>query len=56
MNFLIVINDSAYGSERAFNALRLAGSLAKRDGADVRVFLLGDGVSCAQADSTSLVI
>jgi uncharacterized protein involved in oxidation of intracellular sulfur len=49
MNFLIVINDSAYGSERAFNALRLAGSLAKRDGAEVRVFLLGDGVSCAQA-------
>ena len=49
MNFLIVINDSAYGSERAFNVLRLAGSLAKRDGTEVRVFLLGDGVSCAHA-------
>jgi sulfur relay (sulfurtransferase) complex TusBCD TusD component (DsrE family) len=29
MSVLTVINDSAYGSERAFNALRLAGSLAK---------------------------
>jgi len=25
---VLIINDSAYGSERAFNALRLAGSLA----------------------------
>jgi len=49
MNYLIVINDSAYGSERAFKALGLAGSLATRDGTEIRVFLPGDGVSCAQA-------
>ncbi|HEY7487136.1 MAG TPA: DsrE family protein [Streptosporangiaceae bacterium] len=49
MNVLVVINDSAYGSERSYNALRLAGVLATRDEADVRVFLLGDGVSCALA-------
>jgi len=27
--------------------LRLAGSLARRDGSEVRVFLLGDAVGCA---------
>jgi sulfur relay (sulfurtransferase) complex TusBCD TusD component (DsrE family) len=29
MSVLIISNDSAYGSERAFNAPRLAGPLAK---------------------------
>jgi uncharacterized protein involved in oxidation of intracellular sulfur len=46
---LITINDGPYGSERAYNALRLAGSLAKREGTDVRVFLVGDGASCAKS-------
>jgi sulfur relay (sulfurtransferase) complex TusBCD TusD component (DsrE family) len=40
MNVLVILNDPAYGTERAYNALRLAGSLAKRDGVDVRVFCL----------------
>ena len=52
MNILVIINDPAYGSERPYNALRLAGSLANRDGADVRVFLLGDAVTCALAGQT----
>ncbi|HEU5160858.1 MAG TPA: DsrE family protein [Streptosporangiaceae bacterium] len=52
MNILVVINDSAYGSERSYNALRLAGVLAMREGTDVRVFLLGDGVTCARAGQT----
>jgi sulfur relay (sulfurtransferase) complex TusBCD TusD component (DsrE family) len=30
---LLIINDAPYGSERAYNALRLAGSLAKEEGA-----------------------
>lgn len=47
MNYLIVINDGPYGSERPYNALRLAMNLAKREGERVRVFLLGDGVQCA---------
>lgn len=46
---LMIVNDPAYGSERAFNALRLAGSLSKRDGVSVRVFLMGDAVTCALA-------
>lgn len=49
MRILVIVNDPAYGSERSYNAMRLAGSLCRRDGVDVRVFLLGDGVSCAVA-------
>ena len=49
MKTLFVLNDSPYGVERSYNALRLAGSLAKRDGEDVRVFLMGDAVACAKA-------
>ena len=45
--FLIVINDGPYGNERPYNALRMAMNLAKRDGTNVRVFLMGDGVQCA---------
>jgi sulfur relay (sulfurtransferase) complex TusBCD TusD component (DsrE family) len=49
MRVLVVANDPAYGNERSYNALRLAGSLAKRDGVQVRVFLMGDAVGCAAA-------
>ncbi len=49
MNVLVLVNDPPYGTERCFNALRLAGSLAKREGATVRVFLQGDAVGCAVA-------
>ncbi len=47
--YLIVINDGPYGSERPYNALRLAMNLSKRPEASVRVFLIGDGVQCAIA-------
>lgn len=49
MNVLLIINDQPYGSERPYNALRLATALSKREGVEVRVFLLGDAVSCAVA-------
>lgn len=45
---LFILNDPPYGTERAYNALRLAGALSKRDGAEVRIFLMGDGASCAK--------
>ncbi|MBI4264711.1 MAG: DsrE family protein [Acidobacteria bacterium] len=45
---LFVLNDPPYGTERSYNALRLAGSLAKRDGEGVKVFLIGDAASCAK--------
>jgi len=45
---LLILNDPPYGTERSYNGLRLAGSLAKRDGEQVRVFLIGDAASCAK--------
>ncbi len=49
MKYLIVLNDAPYGSERSYNALRLAGSLAKQEGTSVSVFLMGDAAGCAVA-------
>jgi DsrE/DsrF-like family len=42
VNVLVIVNDQPYGSERPYNALRLANGLSKRDTVEVRVFLLGD--------------
>ncbi|MHB1503047.1 MAG: DsrE/DsrF/TusD sulfur relay family protein [Acidimicrobiales bacterium] len=47
MKVLVILNDPPYGTERSYNGLRLAGSLARRDGVEVRVFLFGDAVGCA---------
>ena len=46
---LFVLNGAPYGTERSYNALRLAGSLARRPGEEVKVFLMGDAASCAKA-------
>ena len=46
---LFILNDPPYGTERSYNALRLAGALAKREGEQVRVFLMGDAAACAKA-------
>ena len=48
MNALFIINDPPYGTERAYNALRLAYSIVQRDGEQVRVFLIGDAASCGK--------
>jgi uncharacterized protein involved in oxidation of intracellular sulfur len=45
---LFILNDPPYGTERSYNALRLAGALAKRDGERVKIFLIGDAASCAK--------
>jgi uncharacterized protein involved in oxidation of intracellular sulfur len=45
---LFVLNDPPYGTERSYNGLRLAGSLARRQGESVRVFLMGDAAACAK--------
>ena len=47
---LFILNDPPYGTERSYNALRLAGALTKRDGEEVKVFLIGDASSCAKKD------
>ncbi len=46
-NYVLIVNDSPYGNERPYNALRLALNLVKRPEISVRVFLMGDGVNCA---------
>jgi uncharacterized protein involved in oxidation of intracellular sulfur len=46
---LFILNDAPYGSERPYNGLRLAGSLAKVAGEEVKVFLMGDAVACAKS-------
>lgn len=46
---LFILNDPPYGTERSYNALRLALSLAKTEGEIVRVFLMGDAAGCAKA-------
>lgn len=47
MKTLLVLNDAPYGSERTYNGARLAGSLARQEGHEVRVFLIGDAASAA---------
>jgi uncharacterized protein involved in oxidation of intracellular sulfur len=49
MKMLMIINGSAYGLDSTYNAIRLAANLAKRDGVDMTVFLMGDGVTAAMA-------
>jgi uncharacterized protein involved in oxidation of intracellular sulfur len=49
MKMLVICNEPPYGTERSWNGLRLAGSLAEREDTEVRVFLLGDAVGCAVA-------
>ena len=45
---LIIINDAPYGTEKAYNALRMAITLQKEHGEKVKVkiFLLADAVTC----------
>jgi uncharacterized protein involved in oxidation of intracellular sulfur len=45
---LFILNDPPYGTERSYNALRLAGALSKRHGEEVKLFLIGDAASCAK--------
>ena len=48
MKVLILINDAPYGTEKAYNAFRLAMTLQKEHPeVEVRVFLMADAVGCA---------
>ncbi|MDX9695993.1 MAG: DsrE family protein [Bacteroidales bacterium] len=48
MKTLIIINDAPYGTEKAFNGLRLANQLVKDfETNEVVVFLMADAVTCA---------
>lgn len=48
MEILIILNDAPYGTERTYNGLRLALSLARTEGTELRVFLMGDAVAAAK--------
>jgi len=45
---LIIINDAPYGTEKAYNALRMAMTLQKeqKNRVEIKIFLLADGVFC----------
>ena len=47
MATLFIINNSPYANQRAWNGLRLAVALSRETA--IRVFLLGDGVTCGLA-------
>ncbi len=48
MKTLIIINDGPYGTEKAYNALRIANELNKDfPEKEVVIFLMADGVNCA---------
>ena len=49
MKSLFIINDPPYGTERVYNALRLAHPLAKKDSPmEITVFLMADAVLAAK--------
>jgi len=49
MKTLFILNEAPYGNERSYNGLRLAGSLSKAEGEEVKMFLIGDAAACAKA-------
>ena len=54
MKVLMIVNDAPYGSERVYNALRLAEVLLKlEEDLDLTLFLLGDAVLGAKSGQTT---
>ncbi|MEX0685475.1 MAG: DsrE family protein [Balneolales bacterium] len=51
MKILIIINDAPYGTEKAYNAMRIANQLGKdyRGEMEVFIFLMADAATCALA-------
>lgn len=54
MKILIIINDAPYGTEKAYNALRIVNQLNKEhESVEVRIFLIADAVNCALKDQVT---
>lgn len=49
MKMLFLLNDAPYGSERTYNALRLAGAVVRKPDVELKVFLIGDAVASAKS-------
>ena len=48
MEVLLIVNDAPYGSEKPYNALRLAMALQREhEDVQLRIFLMADAVTCA---------
>jgi uncharacterized protein involved in oxidation of intracellular sulfur len=48
MKILLILNDAPYGTEKAYNALRLAMALQKEQPeTEVWIFLMADAATCA---------
>ncbi len=51
MKILFIINDAPYGTERAYNALRMAMQIQRDSGdVEVRIFLMADAAFCAMSN------
>ena len=44
MKYLLILNESPYGNEKPYNALRLAMALQKDYNSDIDMFFMGDSV------------
>ncbi len=53
MRYLLVLSDPPYGTERSYNGLRLAMTLAKEEDNQVEIFLMADAVFCGKAGQTT---
>ncbi|MBN1478369.1 DsrE family protein [Candidatus Sumerlaeota bacterium] len=54
MKVLFIINDAPYGSEKAYNALRMAMEMQKEHThVEVLIFLLADSVTCALSSQST---
>ena len=54
MKTLIIINDAPYGTEKAYNALRIANQINKDyPETELLIFLMADGVYCAIANQNT---
>jgi uncharacterized protein involved in oxidation of intracellular sulfur len=49
MRHLLILNDPPYGTERSYNALRLARNLLIKEKGEVRAYLMGDAAASAKA-------
>ena len=54
IKILLIINDAPYGTEKAYNAMRLAMKLQREHaGVELRIFLMADAVMCALPDQST---
>ena len=54
MKILFIINDAPYGTEKAYNALRMVMMLQKEHAdTELHIFLLADAVVCALPDQST---